>query len=1115
MSLLTNHRLSNRQQQAVYARARQVLVTAGAGTGKTYTLVGRYLYLLQSGLPLRSIVAITFTRKAAREMRNRIRKAVWSTLSGLDPADPEYLHWQSLFTELDAARIDTIHGFCAQILRSNPVEAEIEPGFEMLDETMMALLQEQAVEEALAWAAEHDHAAVLFTEMGEGVLRGALKTVLARRLDATLALHGQKEPQALLATWQEELQRAQVQARQALISSKEWQECYQHLHETIPLDPSDKLAVQRQAALQAMAWFMTGATDDISTAVAIFRGFNLGRGSSKKWPGGKETVEAVKADLRWLRKATKDHPLLDLALGPQDEAWAQLLPVFTQVANVAVQSYASAKRQRRALDFDDLEAKALVLLQKHAYVRRHWQEEVQALLVDEFQDTNQRQRALIECVQGEKTTLFMVGDAKQSIYRFRGADVTVFRQERNAAQARGSVVTLDESYRTHAALLALQNTVLAPVLGTTDSSRHPWEEPFAPLQAVRDRPDKLDRPPFIELHLALGSKKEGALRRAAAMVTTRLLDWFQAQAYTPDDIAILCRAASSFSAYEDALEEAGIPFVTLSGRGFYDRPEVRELLVLLRAAADAEDAVALVGALRSAPIGLSDLALLQLAGDAYKHNETTVWQALARSEALLSPQEQVRARFGLELLQEMRALAGRVTVAELLATLLDRCDYLALLVATGQARAQRNIAKLVADAQTSGLVQVSDFLAYIAAAKGAQVKEGEAPILSQGAVQIMTVHKAKGMEFPVVVIGDLGFRQNRLPSFLLTENHMLLNLRSDDRQGRPAMFTLYQAEEKSKEVAESKRLLYVAATRARERLLLSGTFSQKRMGFAGWAKELLPHILGDGVVLPQLDEEGDRMLELEWQRGGQPVYCRLVEPGWSPKAAVMLGQAPEPASQQRPRDLVKPVLASPLISDEDSLAEDRDPPWRVWRVTAAGGALHAPAWAVGKLVHHALQFWRFPDDDVFDAWLAAYARTLGMVESAQMHQAMQQASRMLRRFQNSALAREIAMAEVRQHEVPYVLSDTQGVERGVIDLLYRHEGQWTLIDFKTDHLRDKTAARQSLIDPAKNYEQQVRRYVTALNTLMGITPRALICFLNVGGGIWARELKSTRDTDSA
>ncbi|NOZ71020.1 MAG: UvrD-helicase domain-containing protein, partial [Chloroflexi bacterium] len=994
---------------------------------------------------------------------------------------------------------------------------EVEPGFEMLDETMMALLQEQAVEEALAWAAEHEHAAVLFTEMGEGVLRGALKTVLARRLDAALALQGQEEPQALLATWQEELQKAQVQARQALISSKEWQECYQHLHETIPLDPSDKLAVQRQSALQAMAWFMAEAADDISTAVATFRDFKLRGGSSKKWPGGKETVEAVKADLRWLREVPEDYPLLDLALGPQDEAWAQLLPVFKQVANVAVQSYASAKRQRRALDFDDLEAKALVLLQKHAHVRRHWQEEVQALLVDEFQDTNQRQRALIEYVQGEKTTLFMVGDAKQSIYRFRGADVTVFRQERDAAQARGSVVTLDKSYRTHAALLALQNTVLAPVLGTADSSRHPWEEPFAPLQAAHERPDKLDQPPFIELHLALGSKKGGALTRAAAMVTTRLLDWFQTQAYTPDDVAILCRAASSFSAYEDALEEAGIPFVTLSGRGFYDRPEVRELLVLLRAAADAEDAVALVGALRSAPIGLSDLSLLQLAQDARQHEEVTVWQALARSEMLLSPQEQVRARFGLELLQEMRALAGRVTVAELLATLLDRCDYLALLVATGQARAQRNIVKLVADAQTSGLVQVSDFLAYIAAAKGAQVKEGEAPILSQGAVQIMTVHKAKGMEFPVVVIGDLGYNQYRKSSFLLTENHMLLNLGSDDRQG-PAMFTLYQAEEKSKEAAELKRLLYVAATRARERLLLSGTFSHSQkggMGLRGWAQELLPRILGDGVVLPQLDKEGDRMLELEWQCGGQPVYCRLVEPGWSPQAGVMPGQAPNPAGQQRPRDLVKPVLASPPISDEDSQAEDRDPPRRVWRVTAAGGALHAPAWAVGKLVHHALQFWRFPDDDVFDAWLAAYARTLGMVEPAQMRQAMQQASRMLRRFQNSALAREIAMAEVRQHEVPYVLSGTQGVERGVIDLLYRHEGQWTLIDFKTDRLRDEEAARESLTDPAKNYEQQVRRYVTALNTLMGITPRALICFLNVGGGIWMRELKPTRDTDSA
>ncbi|NOZ51290.1 MAG: UvrD-helicase domain-containing protein [Chloroflexi bacterium] len=1103
MTLFSNHDYSPRQQQAILAREHKVVVTAGAGTGKTHTLVGRYLYLLQNGLPLRSIVAITFTRKAAREMRNRTRQAVWCTLAGLDVADPAYQHWQSLFTELDAARIDTIHGFCSQILRSHPVEAEIEPGFEMLDETMMVLLQQQAVEEALGWAAKQDHAAALFASLGEWSLRGALKTVLARRLDAEVALRGEDEPQALLATWQAELQTAQARARQNLINSPEWQQCYRHLHETIPLDPSDKLATQRDAALQAMARFIDEDADDISTAVAIFQNFNLRSGSSKKWPGGKETVDAVKADLKWLRETVKAQPVFGMVLGPQDEAWAQLLPVFRQVANVAVQSYAGFKRQRRALDFDDLEAKALVLLQKNAHVRRYWQEEVQALLVDEFQDTNQRQRQLIELVQGEDTTLFVVGDAKQSIYRFRGADVTVFRQERAAAQEKGGVISLDESYRAHAALVAMQNAALAPVLGDASDNRPDWEEPFAPLRAVHERPQKLDQPPFIELYLAVGSKREGALQRSAAAVAGRLADWFQTQAYAADDVALLCRAASSFAAYENALEQAGIPFVTLAGRGFYDRPEVRELLVLLRAAADAEDAVALVGALRSAPIGLSDMALLQLVRDARQHEEATLWPALGRYETLLDAAEGPQVRFGVALLTEMRALAGRVTVAELLATLLDRSDYLALLAATGQSRAQRNVSKLLTDAQTSGLVQVSDFLAYVAAAKGAQVKEGEAPVLSQGAVQIMTVHKAKGMEFPVVVMGNLGYSHNRTPTFLLADDHLLLNLPDNDQQA-PAMFELYRQQEKRKDEAELKRLLYVAATRAQERLLLSGTVKLSKDGLtlSGWAKELLPHLGLDDAALPQFDLSGSRMIELAWQCGGQPVACWIAEPGWTPDASTIPDVVPTPASQQRPTGLVQPVSSLHVRRDDDTEEEDRDPPRRVWRVTAGDGALHVPAWVVGKLVHHAIQYWRFPGDQAFDAWLTAYARSLGMVEPRQLRQALQQASRMLGRLQASALGREIAAAELRQHEVPYVLARPDGVERGVIDLLYRRSGQWTLVDFKTNRLRDEAAARALLADPHNDYEQQVRRYAAAMSALLDVQPRAAICFLNVGGGVW-------------
>ena len=333
----------------------------------------------------------------------------------------------------------------------------------------------------------------------------------------------------------------------------------------------------------------------------------------------------MKSTLRTLRHLWRSQAnLLTSGWTALDDALAEALPPLSALFGVACRHYAALKRERYALDFDDLEYDALLLLQDNEPVRARWQREVRAILVDEFQDTNRRQRDLVNLLNGGEGKLFIVGDAKQSIYRFRGADVTVFRAERERIRrSGGEVFSLAESYRAHRRLIDGLNDLLRPVLGRAADQARPWAEPFAPLEPHRDDPAPGFSPPHVELHLTVGSKSGGALDRAAAAVAgliVALVDGGTVPVATDDgprqpgygDFAILCRASTSFGAYEDALERAGIPFLTVAGRGFYGRPEIRDLLNGLQALADPGDNLTLAGLLRSPAFGLSDAALHHL-----------------------------------------------------------------------------------------------------------------------------------------------------------------------------------------------------------------------------------------------------------------------------------------------------------------------------------------------------------------------------------------------------------------------------------------------------------------------------------------------------------------------
>ncbi len=1152
-SILSQFKFTARQRQAATRHSPAIAVTAGAGSGKTRVLVGRYLHLLEKGYPLRSLVAITFTDKAAREMRARIRAAIEERLaepfdyaqgksptSNLHAKRPTSNPWQTAFTELDAARIGTIHSLCADILRAHPAEAAIDPNFAVLEEGPAAALQAQAVEAALAWVVTQPDPARLVGLFTENGLRATISTLLNRRLDVeplrVWARAAAPHAEAAIGDWLD-----------AKLSAPAWIDSLAALSDVHAHDPSttlragaeDKLEVARRAVLAHQDEVLTARTasdwDAVFMHLAQLRGAISTAGQKANWDAGDL------ASARQAMSTLRTHYDAELAplVGKDalarirwslDRQVAEALPSLRRVFARACEEYQRLKDERQALDFDDLEGRAAQLLTDRADVRDRWRRDIRAVLVDEFQDTNDRQRRIVYALTGFASTdgdapaeLFIVGDAKQSIYKFRGADVTVFRHVQSDIETSdGLTVDLDLTFRAHQPLIEIANALLAPILGESDDPEQPYRVPFSRLRAHRRAPESdAIHEPYVEFHIGLGDAKTGRAAAAAALADRlrRLhgeegVDWGQ--------VALLFRASTAFGVYEDALERAGIPFITVAGRGFYDRPEVRDLLNALAAIADPTDDLALAGLLRSPAVGLSDADLyrLRFSGD---DRPRPLWEALVETSEVSQDFGSLTRARAHNIIAELHALSGRVSVAEILKRFLDLTGYRATLrvsaVPEGN-RLRRNVDKLLIDAHRSRLVSLGEFLEYAQTLHASRVgaREGEAPVEAGGATQLMTAHKAKGLEFPVVVIADAAYEARGAADKVLIDDDLGLLIDLSDADGAyPVAWRLAGLKEAAKDDAEDRRLLYVAATRAREKLIVSGHARRTTKGalsLSGWLERL-----GDVIGLSEVTLEGEvsvpRALDVRCPGDAGPIACVLHPPRALEPTRV--SEAPSITSEPTPLtipDLVPPVL--PVVLDKPvdwvgdpsaplranlSLTQEQlyNPQSRVWRVVPRAKRPSGPAWVVGKLAHAALRRWRFPNEDNFDVFLWPLALETGLTDAAEIQATIDEARRLLARFRSHPIYAEIAAAE-RYHEVPYALPD----DTGVIDLLYRADGGWTIVDFKTDELRSEAEMRETI--QREGYDTQVRRYADAVTALFGQRPRTLLTFLRVAGNVQLVEL---------
>lgn len=1082
--------LTELQLNAVTCEGKDVLVTAGAGSGKTRTLVARYLWLLEQGFSPRQVLAITFTEKAAREMRNRVRQAVADQATKASSTE-ERKRWAELEAQMDAARIGTIHSLCAEILRAHPAEAEVDPEFEVLDEGLAAALKVQAVDQAVVWTTGDPEYAQLFNTFTTGRLLQLLSYLLRRRLEASDVLQVG-----------DLVERAKGTLQAALKAYVEDEKIFGLIARLTAMrdggglvdEAGEKLAAQIEDLLDE--WDNLEAaliSDDLIEAARLLftiRRRHLGLGAGKKSSETKGTLRQLRETYKeriapWLGGESASDPIPQVDI---EARFIQDLPYLQGLFQRAVTGYMMSLDHRHALDFDDLEAGALKLLEDPA-IRDRWQGVISAVLVDEFQDTNARQRKIVDALCGEEPgRLFVVGDARQSIYRFRGADVTVFRRtEMDVVDRGGNTLELNLTFRAHEGLVSAFDSLVANAMGVEDDPERLYMVPYTSLHANRIAPREGTRPPYVEFILGLGERASDARPHAAGALVERLIELRDAgQIHTWDDVALLFRASTGFRYYEDALEARGIPYVTVAGRGFYDRPEIRDILNILRALAEPWNDLALAGLLRSPAFGLTDAALylLRLGEDGFRPLNGAIYGDLEE----LTEQDRKHAYRARKFLDELGPMVDRMPVAELLKRVIDWLDYRAILAAS-HSRLWRNLDKLLTDAHVSGMVRVREFLEFLQTLRDVGVREGEAPAEAEGAVRLMTVHKAKGLEFEVVVIADASRRPRKggEVAYLLPETG--LAVKPDRVDGPPLIYGIAKWIDGLQTEAEEDRLLYVAATRAKEKLIISGHLTQRKGGWRvdGWMKQLLEVL--DVDLVEVISEPG--VWHHEALSNGEQVGIWVAPEIAGVEAIVEGAPVAWPTSQD------KPLYESITLMEVEQADPDMDEePARAWRAT--GERVHPPAVAIGRMVHEAIRCWLFPDDPGLEDLLEVEALSKGLVDIGQRRSAIHESKKLLKRLRAHPLWEEINSASDRLHEVPYTRPLKDGrMDSGRIDLLYRSNGPWKLIDFKTDELRDQKA-----IDGAvEEYTGQVTRYSQAVHHLLGAQPEVSLCFLDAQGEV--------------
>jgi ATP-dependent exoDNAse (exonuclease V) beta subunit len=977
------------EQHAAIEAPGLVFVSAGAGTGKTTVLVERFVRAVDAGVDVGSILVITYTERAAAELRGRIRTRL------AELGRPE------LTRELDSAWISTIHGFCLRLLKQYPFAAGLDPRFRVLDESQGAVLRVDAFDEALSE----------FCAGGE-----------PERL-ALLATYGSRSLRRMLTGVYETLRAAGSSLELSLGDAPGLDECLDALRATAGASGGDEAG--RVVELLDRRPLPESLLDLSDYAVKADEDYELAR----------RAVEQAALNV----VAARDRDLLQ-----------KLLRGFER-------SYQAAKDRESALDFEDLQLRARDLLRDDETIRERERLRFRQVCVDEFQDTNRLQCELIDLVARDE--LFFVGDEFQSIYRFRHADVEVFKERREQV---GEVLPLTQNWRSRPEVLAVVNRLFAATFG----------DEFQRLVAAGRFPDPAAGPAVELLVTDKGSYKDTGVpwrRGEAKAVARRVAEIVESGEAEPGEIVLLFAAGTDAEVYEEELRAAGLPTYRATGRGYFGQQQVVDLLGYLRLLHNRYDDEALVTVLASPFVGVSNDGLVLLRRAAPRRPlftglEKGLPEGLSERDGRLV--QAFRQRY-----ERLAAISETAGLERLCEQILVEHDYdLAVLAQWDGRRRYANLRKLARLARTFEELRgpdVEGFVRFVLEQEAAGVKELEAVAEEEGAgaVRLLTIHAAKGLEFKIVVVADAGRERPRMSGeeiICLPDGRFGFKVVDPATGKRLAAFEYdaVRVAEDDAEEAERMRLYYVAMTRAIDRLLVSGSVDPERREARtpiGWVLEQLGlETLEDGEVV-----RDDARLRLRVDRFAAPAEAEPPEEQAATQLTLFEAAAAPTARMVPALPVLEPVATTPVERvrrlSYSALALFERCPYRFYAERLAGmrpvdGSGRIPGQTglagseIGDAVHRLLESIDLasPAPPALDPVRVWYPT----VTDAEF----ERIATLVAAYCGSALATRVATLQGAGSERPFAFEHDGVLFHGVLDVLQLQDGRAVVVDFKSNLL---------------------------------------------------------------
>jgi len=1096
-----------------------LVVEAGAGTGKTTLLTDRLLFLVLAGGPegeglaLSRVAALTFTEKAAGEIKLRLAERLHDIVDALaDRPGPPALRERTQFwlhearadfhrkdedirrraeaalAELDRAAIDTFHTFASSLLRLFPLEAEAPPEFRV---DPGPRFDELFRREWDRWLEE---------ELGAGAPRApAWRECLARVGVADFetlarALAGAPEGTPEPAAFRERLSHLAADV-DGVAAGKPPPGGSSRIRESL-----QRIAGRLRALLAAAARSRPSLSDGTAAEnpeAPLPPPEDWKAESPKAWP--KPWTGLPGEDIYRQAAAIAN------AAGPEGVA---LIPRVQGLLAPFLDRFRLAFETEGLLTFDDLLRRCRDLLTNHPEVRRRLKAAHDALLVDEFQDTDPLQGEILfflsedlhseagrwQDVSLAAGKLFIVGDPKQSIYRFRGADIRAYQSFVDAVLAQGGVkCDLQTNFRSHEKLVGPVNTLFADLMEAS-----PGLQPaYVPLNP---RPESGLAERGVELVLYPGAAKAASapeVQRAEARWIARwIVDHCGAGGpFRAGDVALLFRSTFALGIYLDALKSAAIPYVVESDRAFYSTPEVTDVLNLLRVLDAPEDRAALAGLLRSPLVLLEDRHLATLAEAGGLNLGSPEAGSLPAGAAA-----RVDEFFGV--IRDLRPRAAALGLGEFVHEAFLKTGMIALASAAyhGEQTASNllKIARLAEEAGGERGMSLTGFIREVRRRVEESVQEGESPLVEErlNAVRLLTIHKAKGLEFPVVFLPNLsahvggGGGEKPVLRRDWRENWMGHRLREKGAADLPMAFLEW--DEKQREEREAVRLLYVACTRARERLFLLGR-AEGETGFLSLIRGAARSTEGDAWELP----DGLR-LPVSWI---DSTDSRV--PTWTGKAEEKsrIDLAPlavlwEKRRREKVETEARPLVLAPSGLEGAAVAGRRN-----------GAGKNAAS--VGQICHGVLEKWDYRNPALLPEltkWAARELAEEGPVDGDDARRSlavlatpgaaeplMRESLEILQGFASTEAAKVLAGSEILGRELPFLFAREGAVVRGRMDLLCRRRGRLVVVDFKTDRLGPGEAASRS-----ESYREQGNAYAEAVSRALKEPCDFEVVFLRTG-----------------